>query len=149
MSHCNSGEMIYLIDSGGQIEFLEVLPSFLHHTSVCLFVMKLSERLNEYPKIEYFECGTSVGKPRMCAFTNEELLMRCVQTIQSQHVQGDGNANEASKVVVVGTHRDLKDLFPETREEKNLRLLSLLSPAYDQSLIFHGQEMRDNLSCQR
>jgi len=50
-----SGELIYLIDSGGQIEFLEVLPAFLQNMSVCLFIMKLSERLNEYPKIEYFE----------------------------------------------------------------------------------------------
>ena len=31
-------DWIYLIDSGGQIEFLEALPAFLQHTSVCLFV---------------------------------------------------------------------------------------------------------------
>ena len=33
-----NGDWIYLIDSGGQIEFLEALPAFLRHTSVCLFV---------------------------------------------------------------------------------------------------------------
>ena len=138
-----SGELIYLIDSGGQIEFLEVLPAFLQNMSVCLFIMKLSERLNDYPKIEYFEDGKSVGEPTPCTLTNEEMLMRCVQTIQSQRVLTDGNANEASKVVVVGTHRDLENLCPESRDEKNQKLLSQLSPAFDQSLIFHGQEMKE------
>ena len=50
-------DWIYLIDSGGQIEFLEALPAFLQHTSVCLFVTKLSEMLSERPKIEYFGDG--------------------------------------------------------------------------------------------
>jgi len=138
-----SGELIYLLDSGGQIEFLEVLPAFLQRMTVCLFVIKLSERLNEYPKIEYFEDGKSVGEPSTCAFTNEEMLMRCVQTIQSQCVLADGNATEASKVVVVGTHRDLEDLCPESREEKNQKLLSLFSPAFDKRLVFRGEDMKE------
>ena len=58
-------DWIYLIDSGGQIEFLEAMPAFLQHTSVCLFVTKLSEMLSERPKIEYFEHGKPVGKPTL------------------------------------------------------------------------------------
>ena len=138
-----SGELIYLIDSGGQIEFLEVLPAFLQRMTVCLFIMKLSEKLSEYPKIEYFDEGKSVGEPTSCAFTNEEMLMRCVQTVQSQRALTDGNADEASKVVVVGTHRDLESECPESRDEKNQKLLSLLSPAFDQSLVYHGQDLKE------
>ena len=59
-------DWIYLIDSGGQIEFLEVLPAFLQHISVCLFVTKLSEMLSECPKIEYFENGNPLGEPALC-----------------------------------------------------------------------------------
>jgi len=43
----------------------------------------------------------------------------------------------------VGTHHDFEHLCPESREEKNQKLLSLLSPAFDQSLFFHGQEMKE------
>ena len=50
-----NGDWIYLIDRGGQIEFLEALPAFLRHTSVCLFVANLSEELGNRPKIEYLE----------------------------------------------------------------------------------------------
>ena len=138
-----NGKWIYLIDSGGQVEFLEVLPAFLHHTSVCFFLTKLSEMFSDHPKMEYFEDGKSVGEPTVCAFTNEEMLMRCVQTIQSQCVLQDGNASQASKVVVVGTHQDLENECPESRDEKNQKLLSLLCPAFDQSLVFNGQQMKE------
>ena len=76
-----SSDWRYLIDSGDQIEFLEVLPAFLQNTSVCLFITKLSEMLSERPQIKYFKDGKLVGELPLCPFTNEEMLMRCVQTI--------------------------------------------------------------------
>ena len=129
-------DWIYLIDSGGQIEFLEVMPAFLQLTSVCLFVTKLSEMLAERPQIEYFQNGNPVGKPTLCPFTNKEMLMRCVQTIQ------DGSTNHDSKLVMVGTHQDLEHLCSETREQKNQMLRELLRK-FKQSLIFFGQRMEE------
>lgn len=32
---------IYIVDSGGQIEFLDILPAFVKNTSVCVFVLNL------------------------------------------------------------------------------------------------------------
>ena len=128
-----SGDWIYLIDSGGQIEFLEVLPAFLQHISVCLFVTKLSEMLSEHPKIEYFENGMRIGDPPLCPFTNEQMLMRCVQTIS------DSSTNQGSKLVMVGTHQDLAYQCSESIEEKNRRVKSKLCPEFDQSLLFRGQ----------
>ena len=125
-----SADWIYLIDSGGQLEFLEVLPAFLQHISVCLFVTKLSEMLSEHPKIEYYEDEKQVGKSIQCPFTNEQMLMRCVQTI---------NDSQSSKLVMVGTHRDKCSL--ESIEAKNQWLQSKLCPQFDQRLIFHGQEI--------
>ena len=138
-----SGDWIYLIDSGGQIEFLEVLPAFLQHISVCLFVTKLSEMLSERPKIEYFEDGKPVGEPTLCPFTNEQMLMRCVQTIQSQFINQSDNTNQDSKLVMVGTHQDLEDQCLESREEKNQKLRSKLCPEFDQSLVFRGLQMEE------
>ena len=145
-------DWIYLIDSGGQIEFLEAMPAFLQHTSVCLFVTKLSEMLSECPKIEYFEDGKPVGEPTPCPFTNEQMLMRCVQTIQTQcidHVgstnkgskqsQQDGSTNKGSKLVMVGTHRDLQGQCSESTEEKNDLLQRKLCPEFDKSLAFYRQ----------
>ena len=134
-------DWIYLIDSGGQRKFYETLPAFLNHPSLNVFVLRLCERLSERPSIEYYaQSGQRVGKPHLSYFTNEELLMRCAQTIQSQHSSPEA---PDSKLVIVGTHRDLEEECPETREEKNGKLLSMLSPAFDQSLVFHGQQLNE------
>ena len=130
-----SGDWIYLIDSGGQIEFLEVLPAFLQHISVCLFVTKLSEMLSERPKIEYFEDGKPVGEPTLCPFTNEQMLLRCVQTID------DSSTNQGSKLVMVGTHRDDANKCRESIGAKNRRLQSKLCPDFNRCLVFHGREV--------
>ena len=132
-------DWIYLIDSGGQIEFLEALPAFLQLTSVFLFVTKLSEMLSERPKMEYFENGKPVGEPTLCPFTNEEMLMRCVQTIQTRCISQDGNTNQGSKLVMVGTHQDLQGQCSESTEDKNHLLQNKLCPEYDESLVFRGQ----------
>jgi len=126
-------DWIYLIDCGGQIEFFEALPAFLQHTSVSLFVTNLSEKLSERPKIEYYEDGKPVDEPTLCPFTNEQMLMRCVQTIQtqcinqssgtnkaSQQSKQDGITNQGSKLVMVGTHQDLADQCSESAGEQAL-----------------------------
>ena len=137
------GNWIYLIDSGGQIEFLETMPAFLQHTSVCLFVTKLSEMLSERPKIEYFENGKPVGELTQCPFTNEEMLLRCVQTIQTQCTHQGTSTSQGSKLVTVGTHQDLENKCSESREQKNQRLRSKLSPTFDQSLVFRDQDLKE------
>ena len=130
-----SGDWIYLVDSGGQIEFLEILPAFLQHISVCLFVTKLSEMLSERPKIEYFENGKRVGEPTLCPFTNEQMLMRCVQTIN------DSSTYQGSKLVMVGTHRDDAHKCLESIGAKNQRLQRRLCSEFDRSMVFHGQDI--------
>ena len=141
--HLLDCDWIYLIDSGGQIEFLEVLPAFLQHASVCLFVTKLSEMLSERPKIEYFENGKPVCEPTLCPFTNEEMLLRCVQTIQTQCTHQGNSTSKGSKLVTVGTHQDLENKCSESREQKNQRLRSKLSPTFDQSLVFRDQDLKE------
>ena len=124
-------DWIYLIDCGGQIEFLQILPAFFQHTSICLFITKLSEMLSERTKFEYFEDGKPIGEPTLCPFTNEQMLLQCVQSIQYMH--------RHSKLAIVGTHQDLADQCSESTGEKNRLLISKLCPEYDKNLVFHGQ----------
>ena len=76
-------DWIHLVDSGDQIEFLEALPAFIQHTSACLFVTNLSEKLSEHPKLEYFENGKLVGEPTLCPFTDAHAL--CADNPDSVH----------------------------------------------------------------
>ena len=97
------------------------------------FVIKLSEMLSEHPKIEYYEGGKQVGEPTLCPFTNEQMLMCCVQTIQIQCInqvgstnkglkqsKQDGITDQGSKLVMVGTHQDLHGQYSESIKGKTI-----------------------------
>ena len=72
-------QWIHFIDSGGQPQFHEVLPAFIRNTTATIFVLKLSERLDEHPVIKYYdENGQVCGKPFRHALTNEQMLQCCV-----------------------------------------------------------------------
>ena len=77
-------QRIHFIDSGGQPQFHEILPAFIRNTTATIFVMKLSERLDEHPKIKYYDKNEQVcGKPFRHALSNDQMLQCCVWTIHS------------------------------------------------------------------
>ena len=118
-------QWIHFIDSGGQPQFHEVLPAFIRNTTATIFVMKLSERLDEHPMIEYYDVNGEIsGKPYQHALSNEQMLQCSVRTILSQPSSG----GKHSKTLVVGTHRDRESSCSESRAEKNKKLIDMLTP---------------------
>ena len=109
-----SANFIFLLDSGGQPPFREMLPHFVKQASAIVLMQKLNERLNFKPTIRYREEGGKVDKGYTSQLTNEQILYQYVQGIQSLK----------SKVFVVGTHKDReRECENETREMKNNKLL--------------------------
>ena len=96
--------------------------------------MKLSERLNEHPTIEYYDLnGQICGKPYRHALSNDQMLQCCIQTIHSQQSNKEGK----HKTLVVGTHRDLESLCSESQAEKNRKLVDILTPSLQDHLVFY------------
>ena len=121
-------QWIHFIDSGGQPQFHEVLPAFIRNTTATIFVMKLSERLDEHPMIEYYDVNGEIsGKPYRHALSNEQMLQCSVRTILSQ----PSSRGKHSKTLVVGTHRDRESSCSESRAEKNRKLIDMLTPLKD------------------
>ena len=119
---------VQFVDSGGQPQFLEVLPIFLRRTSVWVYVLKLSERLDEYPTIEFYDVnGSRIGKPYAAAYTNMQIFQQFIQTIRSHKAAG----HKSPKILVIGTHRDKQSECTESLEEKNKILSKLLKPLAD------------------
>ena len=128
-------QWIHFIDSGGQPQFHEVLPAFIRNTTATIFVMKLSERLDEHPMIEYYDInGQICGKPYRHALSNHQMLQCCVRTIHSQQSTKEGKQH---KTLVVGTHRDLESLCSESQAEKNRKLVDMLTQSLQDQLIFY------------
>ena len=53
-------DFLYFLDSGGQPQFHELLPSFVPNLSAILFVLKLSEKRSHNPEAKFYEKGKLV-----------------------------------------------------------------------------------------
>ena len=146
--HAVEGETIttyrklYLIDSGGQPQFHEMLPAFLRGMTLCVFVFKLSEELTTKPMVEYYnQRGEPVGTPYQSPHTNQQLLEHCLRTLRTHRPSPDSQV-KPSKIMVVGTHRDKEDPDPqvraEKRAEKNRIISDLLLPSFQEESVFYN-----------
>ena len=127
-------QWIHFIDSGGQPQFHEILPAFIRNTTATIFVMKLSERLDEHPKIKYFDKnGQLCGKPFRHALSNDQMLQYCVRTIHSR----PSSEGIYSKTLIVGTHRDKESSCSESRVKKNRKLINMLAPSLQKQLVYY------------
>ena len=119
---------VYLVDSGGQPQFHELLTAFVRNALVGIFVHKLSERLDDHPHVEYFDkegeqCGGGYPSP----LSNRDIFQHCVQTMQSLPYTTEEGI--CPKLAVVGTYRDEEDQSEgESRDEKNEQLLEIVRP---------------------
>ena len=128
---------ILFIDSGGQPQFHEMLPVFLRHMTLYVFVFKLSEELAAKPVVEYYNSsGEAVGTPYQSAQTNLQLLQHCLRTLRTHRTTSKSGC-KASRIMIVGTHRDKEgECTTETRAEKNEKLASLLLPEFKDEVTY-------------
>ena len=131
---------VYLVDSGGQPQFHELLTAFVRNASVGIFVHKLSERLDDHPHVQYFDrqgeqCGNGYPSP----LSNRDIFQHCVQTVQS--LPYTTAESTRPQLAIVGTHRDEEHQCKgESREEKNEKLLEIVRPIRDNVFFCTGMQ---------
>ena len=127
---------VYIIDTGGQPQFLQLLPAFIKNISSCVCFVRLDQGLDDKPPVKFFDkSGKQCGRSYPSEHTNLQLVESCVRTIHSRCcLQSEASPN----FFVVGTHRDEyeKCPHPETIDMKNERLTTLLK-SLQQSLTFY------------
>ena len=135
-------DRISLIDTGGQPQFHEVLPIFMRGTSATMFAIRLDESLSDHPLIEYYDDdGQLVGIPYHSAYTNQQILKHCMRVMQAQASQSEEGL--CPNAIFIGTHRDLEDQCPESREEKNMKISDMLLPAIQNDVIYCGEGLKE------
>ena len=98
-------DWVYLIDSGGQQEFHEVLPIFLNGASDFIYVLKLDDPLDQPPELCFRDSsGTPMSKPHPSFLTNEQILKHCMHTINSFTTKNEDRT--PPQILILGTHRD-------------------------------------------
>ena len=134
---------LYIVDSGGQPQFHEMLGTFVKNASALISTFKLSEPLDSHPMVEYFDGeGQLCGEPYPFPLTTKEIFENCIQTCHSLPCTIEDG--KCPKLITIGTHRDLEDqCTSETRAEKNEKLRNILIPspelAPESNAVFYGQ----------
>ena len=112
---------LYLTNTGGQMEFQEVLPLLVSGPSVFFFTFRLDRDVNKHYMIEYDLCDGTKAEPYKSTLTTVEGLLQTLATIAAMGTfvyKGlqKGEAPLRPKVFIVGTHKD--NLDRETVETK-------------------------------
>ena len=130
------GHWVHFIDSGGQQQFLEILPCLIRNIGLLMLVFKLSEKLSERTVVEYWDPNGghylgqfSISTEKLLAYT-AQLSHYHQPKINLPHVQNPSDPR--LKMVVVGTFKDQEDQCEESRQEKNERLEQTLALFQDQ-----------------
>ena len=104
---------LYIIDSGGQPEFHDMLSIFVQKATVCIFVCRMHDKLDDYPPVELYKDGSSVGLTQKPRLTNGQLFERFMCTMLSfknkdlsPSILLFKNENPPH-ILVLATHRDL------------------------------------------
>ena len=89
----------HLIDSGGQQQFQDILPLVYNSPAMQIILMRLTERLDQKPKMCYTEMGkNTIKNQHRLQLTNYQYIEKMCQIAAS--------SNPTSRVIVVGTHKD-------------------------------------------
>ena len=124
-------DWMYLIDSGGQPQFLDVLPLLYRNESLHIVVTRLDEELDDRPEFRYIVKGTNVASPGNLRLSNREFIERACQIAEAQAMSG----KFVPKVMVIGTHKDKLGIDGEARLKEINKELMKLQQKYNRVLI--------------
>ncbi|KAL5506656.1 hypothetical protein EMCRGX_G008367 [Ephydatia muelleri] len=126
---------IHFIDSGGQLQYHDILPLFIQKPAVAIFVLNLSEELSHQPTIKYYGAdGKPVSRPYRSSLSHKQILQHCLGAMCSQDAR--------PLIITVGTHRDAADRCSESIAEKSQKLKALLD-AGSFRIVFNGERLKE------
>ena len=128
-------EMVYLTDCGGQQAYWDLAPIFMHDTSATLFVHRLCEKLDEHPLNDLYQSGERVGPEQRARLTTAQAFKTMLQGLHK--------AEKRSKIIVVGTHKDLLHECEEKPIDKNKLLTKIASPHFEDEVVYCDDSMDD------
>ena len=126
---------IQFTDSGGQLQYHDILPLFIQKPAVAIFAFNLSEELSHQPTIEYYGVdGKPVSRPYQSSLSHKQILQHCLGAMCSQDAR--------PLIVTVGTHRDAADRCSESIKDKNQQVMELLDAGRFRVLC-NGEELTE------
>ena len=129
-------ELVNMIDTGGQPELMEVMPSLIHNANLAVLVLNLMYGLDEYPPIDFHVEGKGYKREMLSQYSGRQIIMKLASTLQAK--KSCHKAGTIFRLLVVATHRDqVGDLKAQEAKVNTLNreLSRLLLPAFKEELI--------------
>ena len=127
-------ELIHMIDTGGQPEFMERMPCLIHNANLAILVVNLLYSLDEHPPIHFHVEGVAYKREMPSQYSTQQMIKKLAATLQakrSSHKKGI-----LFQILVVATHRDCVKGDLKTRMKAlNRELRESLLPTYRNELI--------------
>ena len=129
---------LYLRDTGGQVEFQEMLPLLISGPSIFFFVFRLDLDFEKKFRVEYRK---SEGESLNCyisSITTEEAFLQSMASVNSIDISDEVHGVDTHKtfVFIVGTHKDnLGSSAAQKIAELNEHLKSLIKAHHFEHLV--------------
>ena len=135
---------IRLTDSGGQPQFHEIVSILLPGITGIMSLYKLSEEFAAHGEVAFYKEGELTNDPYQSYLTNEQVIRHDLLAIQSQ--ASHSGVEEMPNLAFVGTFLDQQHLCPETPDQKDERLHSMITEILpeemQQCVITNGGSLR-------
>ena len=103
------GASLYLRDTGGQVEFQEMISLLIFGPSIFLFVFRVDLDFQSKFSIEYRASKSESTNCYTSSITIEEALLQCLASVYAMDTRGDLDAGVKTHkplVFIIGTHKD-------------------------------------------
>ena len=137
--NCKSDGIVYLRDTGGQVEFQEMLPLLINGPSIFFFVLKLDQDINSKFEIKYRMNANESSNCYTSSISTKEALLQCLASVYAMDITVGGKVETQAHqplVFIIGTHKDrLHDSAEERISQLNKDLKSLIEVNGFQDLV--------------
>ena len=129
-------KLVHMIDTGGQPEYMEVMPCLIHNANLALLVLNLMYGLDEHLPINFHVKGVAYKRKLLSQYTSRQIILKLVSTLKCKK-----SAQKVFRMLVVATHRDcVKGDLAARIDTLNRELRNLLLPACKELILYEAPD---------
>ena len=131
-------ELVHMIDTGGQPEFMEVMSCLVHNANLAVVVVNLKFGLDDHPPVYFHIEGVAYKRLMSSQHTCRQIIEKLACTFQAK--RSSPMKGKIFRILVVATHRDC--VVAATIEALNQQLKSILLPTFkDELIVFSADQI--------
>ena len=138
---------LYLRDTGGQVEFQEMLPLLISGPSIFIFVFRIDLNFQSKFHIEYRKGESESINSYTSSITTEEALLQSLASVYAIDTPGKGIVKTHKPLVfIVGTHKDQLGSSADVRiAELNQYIITLIEENGFQDLVLYADKSKGEI----